>query len=301
MSAKELGQIHTVNTSVNITAAQAAIVIPTVPVGHIDIPGELTNQLSRMVRQGNYFKVVGIDMSIDVQGDSNLSGLVSGELRYYAPTKGRCEAWRSAFKSMAEQMKIQGIHMRDNRLYDFRAPLSQPPQGTISYTFRNQASLNGTDGLYLGDGTTEGCSIFGVHNSSVRPIFEGPDVFGQGFRTLLDDGASRTDFVLNDTALFTGNEDYANINYESIPFQLYFSTTNDEAATATFQFRPDPALYLAVMCGQFEVMLTDVEIPGMPTEPLNDIELNFAVQVSGWKSIMGNPDKKKRSKRKGRK
>ena len=299
MSAKELGQIHTVNTSININATQAQINLPTVPVGHIDLPGELTNQLSRMVRQGNYFKVVGIDMSIDVQGDDSRYGIVSGFLRYYAPTKGRCIAWRSAFKSMAEQMKIQGINMRDNHLYDFRAPLSQPPTGTISYTFRNQATLNGTNGLYMGTGSTEGCSIFGVHNTSVRPVYEGTNVFGEGFKTLLDDGGSRTDFVLNDTALYSGNEDYANLNYEKIPFQLYFSTTNDEAATATFQFRPDPALYLAVMCGQFEVILEDVELNGFPTEPLNDIELNFAIQVSGWKSIMGNPDTKK--KRKGRK
>ena len=292
MSAKELGQIHNVNTTVSVNGLTiSGITSPTV-VGHIDLPGELTNQLSRMVRQGNMFKVCGIDLNIDI-GEQQASGSVSGHLRYYVPTRGRCEAWRSAFKSMAEMMKVQGINMRDNHLYDFRAPLSE----SSAYTFRNQATLNGTDGLYIGDGTTEGCGIFEVHNDSVRPIYQGTNVFGEGFKTLLDDGASRTDFVLNDTPLYTGNADFANLNYEEIPFQLAFSTTADEQATATFQFRPDPALYLAILCGQFEVVLVNAEVaPNLPV-PLNEINMNFSVQVSGWKSIMGNPDKKKKSRR----
>ena len=298
MSAKELGQIHTVNTNIEMTAARIPFLAGQPVVGHIDLPGELTSQLSRMIRQGNMFKVVGIDMALSLQGDANQSGIVSGYLRYYAPTRGRCEAYRSAFKSMAEMMKIQGISMRENHLYDFRCPISEQ-QGSFAYTFKNQATLNGTDGLYLGDGTTEGTSVFTVHNDSVRPIYEGSNIYGEGFKTLLDDGASRTDFVLNDVAPYTGNADFANLNYEQIPFQIAISTTTDEHATATFQFRPDPALYLAVMCGQFEVYLTDFDIPDFVSDPTQKLDLNFAVHVSGWKSIMGNPDTKK--KRKGRK
>ena len=289
--------IHTVNANIELTAAQIPLLGGQPVVGHIDLPGALTAQLQRMVRQGNMFKVVGIDMALSLQGDQNQSGIVSGYLRYYAPTRGRCEAYRAAFKSMAEMMKIQGISMRENRLYDFRVPLSEQPGTAFDYVFKNQATLNGTDGLYLGDGTTEGCSVFGVHNDSVRPIYEGSNVYGEGFKTLLDDGASRTDFVLNDVAPYTGNADSADLNYEQIPFQIAISTTTDEHATATFQYRPDPALYLAVMCGQFEVYLTDFDIPDYTTDPLQKLDLNFAVQVSGWKSIMGNPDNKRKGRR----
>ena len=57
-----------------------------------------------------------------------------------------------------------------------------------------------------------------------------------------------------------------------------------------FMWRPDPALYLAVMLGFFEIHLDQVE--GAPT-----VDISFAFHVSGWKSIMGNPDKKRRRRR----
>ena len=296
MASKELGMIHTVNRSFQIPTAAGA---SNIALGRIDLPGELTEQLQTMVRAGNYFKTVGIDITLDLLGDLSGSSAVSGEIRYFAPTKGRCAAFRSAFQSMAEMMKTQGISMRDNHLYDFKASLNDRVY-LPSDLMKNQATLDGTNGLSLitGDAfpVVEGTSIFGVHNAGVRPIYEGTDVYSQGFRTLLDGGASRTDFVLNDVAPYTGNSDYASEEYETIPFQLAFSTTADERATATFQWRPDPALYLAVLCGQFEVFLTDnSSVNGIELFPA---ELNVAVMVSGWKSIMGNPDNKKKSSKK---
>ncbi len=288
--AKELGMIHTINKSFLIPAAS----VSNNALGRIDLPGELTEQLQTMVRAGNYFKTVGIDISLDLKGDLGASSAISGEIRYFAPTKGRCAAFRSAFQSMAEMMKTQGISMRDNHLYDFKAGLNDRLYSP-SDPMKNQATLDGVNGLSLitGDAfpVVEGTSIFGVHNAGVRPIYEGSDVYSQGFRTLLDGGTSRTDFVLNDVAPYTGNSDYASEQYETIPFQLALSTTADERATATFNWRPDPALYVAVLCGQFEIFLTDnASFNGIEMFPA---ELNVAVMVSGWKSIMGNPDKKK--------
>jgi len=241
---KELGQIHTVNKSLEFLTSQET----TTPfvVGDIDLPGELTEQLQRMIRAGQYFKTVGIDMSLDLNSNLGESAVVSGFIRYYAPTRGRCEAFRGAFKAMADQMSIQGISMRDNRLYDFKAPINE----TASTAFRNQATLDGANGLALNNTTNPGAGIFQVHNASVRPVYEGTNVFDEGFDTLLAAGGAKTDFVLNDVAPFTGNEHIASIDYETIPFQLSLSTTADESATATFQWRPDPALYQAVLCGQ---------------------------------------------------
>lgn len=287
MASKELGQIHTINTSLEFSTAQET----TTPfvVGDIDVPAELTEQLQRMVRCGNYFKTVGIDLTLDLDSTLNESAVVSGFIRYYAPTRGRCEAFRGAFKAMADQMSIQGISMRDNLLYDFKAPINT--EATAS--FRNQATLDGTNGLALNNTSNPGAGIFQVHNASVRPVYEGSNVFDEGFDTLLAAGGAKTDFVLNDVAPFTGNEHIASLDYETIPFQLALSTTPDESATATFQWRPDPALYQAVLCGQYQVVFTDLQTES-GTFPPNLLNLNVAVMVSGWKSIMGNPDKKKR-------
>ena len=292
--AKELGQIHTVNTRLEFNTSQETAT--PFAVGDIDLPGELTSQLQRMVRAGNYFKTVGIDMTLDLNSNLGESAVVSGEIRYYAPTRGRCEAFRGAFKAMADQMTIQGISMRDNILYDFRAPINQ----NYASVFKNQATLDGTNGLALFNAANSGASIFDVHNASVRPVYEGSNVFDEGFDTLLAAGGAKTDFVLNDVAPFTGNEHIASTEYETIPFQLALSTTADETATATFQWRPDPALYQAVLCGQYQVIFTDLQTES-GTLPPTMLGLNISVMVSGWKSIMGNPDtKKKSSKRNGK-
>jgi len=208
-------------------------------------------------------------------------------LRYYAPTQGRCEAFRSAFKTMSEQMKMQGISMRDNPLYDFKAPITNTAT-LLGASYPNQATMDGVNGIALNDATS-GLGIFQVHNLGVRPQYDGTatDAFSTGFRTLLDDGATRTDFVLNDEVPYTGNEMVASLEYETIPFQLTLSTDPDVESTGTFQFRPDPALYIAVMCGQFEITIEDLDIGAVLA--LEQITLDVSVMVSGWKSIMGTP------------
>jgi hypothetical protein len=60
------------------------------------------------------------------------------------------------------------------------------------------------------------------------------------------------------------------------------------------QWRPDPALFLAVMCGQLQCVVEEVNFDGGATA----LELNIAVMVSGWKSIMGSPDRKRKSSKK---
>ncbi len=297
--AKELGQIHTVNDSTTFNAGLAEQNTPLV-ISNIDLPGQLTSQLQRMVRAGNYFKVVGIDINLGLDQDLNQSFEVAGEIRYYAPTRGRCEAFRSAFKAMADAMSLQGVSMRDNVLYDFRAPLNPTPTGPSAVPFPNQAVLDGSEsiGLSLNDPINEGVGIFQVHNEGVRPVYEGSDIYSQGFRTLLDGGDTRTDFVLNDVAPYTGNHMIASTEYETIPFQLAFTTSGLSSSTATFQFRPDPALYLAIMCGQMQVVINDMDVGTATPIGGEQVSLNVAVMVSGWKSIMGNPDKKKRSSKK---
>ena len=292
MSAKELGQIHTINQSFELPVGNIPGTFQ--ELGDVDLPAELTNQLQRMVRQGNYFKVVGIDMAINLDGVTDRDYYVQGVLRYYTPTRGRCAAYRAAFKAMADQMKIQGISMRENHLYDFRAPINH----VFASDFRNQATLDGTNGLALNNGIVATASIFDVHNTTVQPVSSTPvgDLYSEGFSTALSPAG--TDFVLNDSQMFTGNEDYASLQYEEIPFQLEMSTVQGNSFTPTFQWRPDPALYLAVMCGQFQIVLDNCRLD--PQTPANPPTLDVSVMVSGWKSIMGNPDKKKKSGRRSK-
>ncbi len=280
--AKSLGMIHTVNTEHTFdTSGQ---------VSHIDLPGELTQQLSRMIRAGNFFKLVGIDMSMDAQGTVG-GGQISGYLRYYAPTRGRCAAFREAFAAMKNVMKMQGINTWTNPLYDFRAPLNDDT--SVSGDFPNQATLDGDRGLSLNDSQTDS-SIFGVFNESVRPQYTSTadNQFGTGFKTVLADlQTTPTDFVRNDEVMWSGNSDKAATEYEKIPFMITY--TPDSVDTVwSVQWRPDPALYVAILCGQLQIVAEEVN----RDSDAPALNLQVACHVSGWKSIMGNPDKKRRRK-----
>jgi len=282
--AKSLGQIHVVNKTFPVNASGDKF--------NLDLPGSLTEQLQTMVPAGTFHKCVGIDMTLDTQGVLG-GGQVTGNILYYAPTRGRCAAYRSAFKSMAEVMKTQGISMRDNPMYDFRAPLNVA--GTVSAVdFQNQATLDGSNGLALNNTVNDGASIFGVHNRGVQPQYTGTagDLYQPGFDTILQSSATGTDFILNDAVPFTGNRDVASTEYESIPFTLTWTPDSSDLAVG-FQWRPDPALYLAILCGQLQFVIEEINKDGGAP----GLNINIAVMVSGWKSIMGNPDKKSRRSR----
>lgn len=294
--AKELGQIHSV--SAENVYLDATITPPAIPFRY-DLCALLSDKLQRMVRQGNFVKLVGVDMALHTADGVNQSATLSGYLRYYAPTRGRCAAFRHAFKAAADQMTMQGIPMRENKNYDFRVALTDQPNFPV---LANQATLDGTNGLALNHTSVPGASVLSVYNASVLPNLEDTppaDLFNEGFDTLLQSGGAKTDFVLNETRLYSGNEDTADLSYDRIPFQISMApNTADGSTTPTFQWRPDPALYVAVMTGNLEIVIEEINIGGAGAA---DLEVTF--YVSGWKSIMGDPDKKKRSrsKRKGRK
>jgi hypothetical protein len=286
--AKSLGQIHTVNHTMSFANPGA--------INNIDIPGELTAQLERVVRQGNYFKVVGIDMNLSTQGTVG-GGQVSGFLRYYAPTAGRCAAYRGAFAAMKKLMAIQGLNMNKhdgNAGYDFRVSITEE-NGTIP--LKNHATLDGSTGLALYHQTDAKASVFDVHNATVQPKDPvGPTGGSTGFDTIINEGAGATDFILNNDNLSSYNHMTANVNWEYIPFTLTW-TPDTTDLTTVWQWRPDPALFLAVMTGQFQVYVEEINRDGGAP----GLELNMAFMVSGWKSIMGDPSKKKSRSKKGSK
>ena len=182
-------------------------------------------------------------------------------------------------------MESQGIPMRLNAGYDFRPGLSS--NVSLQNDLKNQATLDGVTGLALNH-SVAGASVFGVYNSSIKPTIGGTvgDLFDEGFDTILAAGGAKTDFVLNEAAIYTGNDDFADLGYSEIPFAISNEPGN---RNLVFNWRPDPALYVAVLAGQMEIVIEEVDLTGAAVSAL----LSANVMVSGWKSIMGDPDKKK--------
>lgn len=291
MSSKELGMIHNVRLGMSLAHNESATY-------NHDLAGQLTEQLQRMIRQGQYFKIVGIDIGLaPTLSTTAVSGTVTGNLKYYAPTKGRCAAYRAAFKAMAEAMKVQGITMRNNKFYDFRVPYRDTSVYANSTPFANGATFDGVTELAMNATAPNG--VFQVHNSGVEPQTAGADVdFSEGFGTF---GNAGNDFVLNEGQQgYLGNDMIADDEFEEIPFQVKLDMSQNQnlGGTLTWQWRPDPALYLAVLAGQFEVEIVETRVEGGGTDELT---LTCAYSVSGWKSIMGDPNKKKRRSRRSSK
>ncbi len=279
MSAKELGMIHNVNFTHRVSDGDSTSTL-------LDLSGQLTEQLQRLVRQGNYFKIAGIDVALQGVGAAT-HGTVSGLLRYYAPTAGRCEAYRAAFKAMAEAMKVKGISMTENKFYDFKCTTRD--SSLLTNNLSNCASFGGSVELALNGAVPNG--VFAVHNDGVQPTATS-STFNPGFATF---GTAGEDFVVNENQQgYLGTDgEVADEEFEEIPFIVSFDEDGQTGGNLLLQWRPDPALYLAVMTGLFEITIDTTST----SSPSHQCDLEVSIMVAGWKSIMG---KKRTSKRRSR-
>ncbi|AXQ66077.1 MAG: hypothetical protein [Virus sp.] len=298
MGEKSLGQIHTVNYNMEIAAAATG---GTGNALLCDLSQSLSTQLQRNVRQGNYYKLVGIDAVIqapdDLEGLDGTQGVVKGRFRYFLPTRGRCEAYRIAFKQMMEQMKGRGISPGMNSQYDFRTTLrgysNYGLNAFLGNDLKNLATLDGQTVLALTANTATGTEVFDSYNENIQDKNLGTPDFAPGLNTQISTLITPTDFVLEEGNIYSGNEMIADTELEEIPFSIAFSYENDSYNSQQLNWRPDPALYIAIMCGQVEVVLDEIDATGADFPDVSGVELDFAFHIAGWKSIMGNPDSKK--------
>lgn len=286
--AKPLGQIHTVNYELQNVAAG--------DFGLIDLPGQLSARLQHPVRMMSTFKVVGIDIAIVGHG----VGAVTGDLKYYAPTEGRVKALQQAWKAMKDMLDLKGIKYWNNLNYDFRPPMGDPANflmtGALGSDFGNQASIESVGGapgaLCLTDGPGGYKTVFETYNENISPGLAAAPSFSTGFRVI--EAGTAGDMVLNEEDYLISRVPVANVDPEVIPFQLSLDTT-DDIASSTFMWRPDPALYLSVLTGQFAVFCE------LSSEA--NIDLDLSIHVSGWTSILGDKHRRRRrsSKKGGKK
>lgn len=269
--AKSLGQIHTVNlTEIYSNPGDQALV---------DLPGQLSRQLQHMVRNNNIFKLVGIDITARDSVGTGVTTGVSGVIQYFAPTKGRIDAIKDAYKATRNAMHLQGINVGGNLNYDWRAPLKDPALMLNGADYLNRASLETGFDLCLIEGPAGANTVFDVYNSNVQPAQTAVVNFDSGFEVF----GSTEDYVTNEGEyLEAGGHKIASTEMEEIPFAVVYSDA-DQGATTDFLWRPDPALYLAVLTGQLIVRAEQITDTGAGSF----VTLDMAFHVAGWKSIMG--------------
>lgn len=301
--AKSLGQIHTVNLELN----EAGVGIATGQSYIVDLPGNLTASLQHMVRMMSSFKVVGIDMAVGqpIGSPDPIDVAIEGDIHFYAPTKGRVEACKAAYHAVRRMMKLSGVDPSHAITYDFRPPILDPAACVNGADFFNQASIE-DNGLAscLANGPAGSSSIFGIYNQGILPrqVIGSGTGFEEGFDIGLRTNVDSADWTLNEGVILQALTDpLASEDMESIPFNLAYSSEVDNAASSgfsdTFMWRPDPALYLSVLTGQLIVRFNQVDVG--ETGEADEALVNLAVHVAGWKSILRDNKRKRRSSKKG--
>lgn len=302
---KSLGQIHTVShefANVNYSLASDNRLL-------IDLPGELTKQLQHMVRMMSSFKVVGVDMTYGPAVNSHgISCSMSGQLKYFAPTAGRVQALQNAYKAVRRMMKLSGVQPQHAITYDFRPIIQNPADFENAADIVNQACVE-DNGLATCLANGPGSSnIFGLYNQGILPrdTIGVATFFEEGFDIGLRSNVAGADWTLNEKVLLSSTTPLASEDYEVIPFELSYSAPDTPAgitqvsSSAVWNWRPDPALYLSVLTGQIVIHIeesTAVDEDGIPAPDAT--QLDVAVHVAGWKSILGS--RKKRRSKKGKK
>ncbi len=267
----------------------------------LDLSGELTSQLQHMVRcGGGIFKAVGIDMTIDpsVSTDEEKYGCtVSGRLLYFAPTAGRCSAMREGWEATKRALKLQGINYRSNKNYDWRPLITSGLSNAAD--FKNAASLEVVSGtpqpLYIYDQSETTLGIFENWNNSVSNQNVGTPEFSVGWNIMQN--TVQQDYVLQEGQyLKAGGRKLASEEYEQIPFQLSYNSDSG-ITSSTFQWRPDPMLYQAILSGQIILQVDNAVFDAVEDTQSPVVTLRTAVYVSGWKSLMGRRRSRASSKK----
>jgi len=305
---KSLGQIHTCDFNYEVSDAFAGLPFL------CDSSAKLSTQFQRNIRMMSTYKWVGADLvvqlpeNINPSGDESTQVLVKGRMRYFAPTKGRCNALRDSYQQFKEIAKSQAVNPMKNKLFDFRVLPRQKTRyalnllGPNDEDLFNLTTLDGTNELSMIDGAissapgTSGTEVFEQYNVGIVPT-EGTvtgDDFNAGLRTQLGTIVAQTDFVLSEGLIQEGNSNLADIEMEVIPFTLSYDST--DFRTTSLQWRPDPALYISVLGGFVEIIIDEVSADGATgTGKIEGVEMDISLHWAGWKSIV-QPPKSRRSK-----
>lgn len=291
---KSLGQIHSTNFNYEVLSGaigedQAFL---------CDNSAALSTQFNRNIRMMQSYKWVGTDLVLQLPDNLSPSGndstvvQVKGRMRYFAPTKGRCQALRDAYSQFRQMAKNQSVNPSKNRLFDFRViprPGSEYPVNALETknNLKNLTTLDNSTALCMTGGTT-GVSVFDSYNVGVNPEDTLPTAadFASGLETW--QSGTQTDFVLNEGLIQSGNPNKADTAMEEIPFVLTYDSVDHNSYS--LQWRPDPALYVSVLGGFIEIVLDEITASGATgTGALNGVEIDITHHWAGWKSIVRPP------------
>tara|TARA_Y100001973_G_scaffold89298_1_gene135494 strand:- start:60 stop:1016 length:957 start_codon:yes stop_codon:yes gene_type:complete len=310
--------LHTVTGSLDVDQADDGLNMTVNRL--IDVSAQLSQRFGRMIRQGQTFDLLGIDISArHADSGNDVGGAVSGLLNWYSPTKGRIAAWKKAFRTTQRLRKLSGIEGSSNRsAYDFRVGLINGYD-----TVRQNAEMLEDEPLYLHHSSDPKQSLFAAYNKAQDA--EGVDIDGdiaEDVYGLVDgwDGMAwgnapvGHDYFADDQehALFVPGTAHTVLEYtgfstafgarsedEAGLFQTMLGTAANVESGEAFPASPGvydymwrPLKPVPIMCGLIglQPMSTMVDEAGVFTD---DITIDYAVHIGGWSPFIKSKKSKK--------
>jgi len=275
----------------------------------IDLSDEMSQVYGRLIRQGQIFKVSGVDVRI-VNPNTVLQDEVmalSGKFLYFHPTGPRKKAWLNAFKATQTARRYFGEQTKSPG-YDFRVGLASgysTDVGAGNEGVRFNAWLNAADDPLQLTNTVNDRDIFGVYNGSLieaeAPRKNTDGGFGGPFQKDADALLDVLDYVTNDSDPIIEQLGAASDEAQSVPFMVSFTSLYESAAGATEAANSVTNADhidgpLDVMCGLLGVYIDTTTIDDDLVQS-QDWGLEVSIEVESWTPIMKKSRKSKRSKR----
>lgn len=258
----------------------------------IDLASMLSEKYGRLIRQGQVFKVTGVDVRAfnpDTAVQDSVSAC-SGNLYYYHPTGNRKTAWKAAFKAVQELRRAHGLKEQH---YDFRVGV-HPLYGGVA----QQAWIRGESHvLTLSGPDDDRNSIFSVHNAGLVQEMVPVDPDMNGFGTPYDtSGITEGDLDFKEDGYGTFPQDSpfflpgsASHTADVIPFTasatglIDFDAVNEDEYFGPSWTLTEQNLDSPVMCG-----LLGVHVDSTVTDDLlnQDVGIQITVEVESWSPIL---------------
>ena len=268
----------------------------------IDIPKMLSERYGKLIRQGQLFKIKSAHVRMvnpnSLVQDNLLTA--SGRILFYAPTKNRKDAWKSAFRAVANLRKTHGLKSPN---YDFRVGLEPTYGAVVQQAWVREEG----DTLVLGSEPDNQNGIFAVHNAQLpmnmqtykNPVDERMNGFGTPYDLVGVNSLQDLDFkegLGGDQGYFVEGE--ANLTMESIPFSVSHSGAFDNLGTDD-HIGVTNAEHIDVnsfaMCGLVGVLI-DTQVPDDTETQTEDYGIQVTLDIERWTPIFSPRKKSKKAK-----
>lgn len=270
--------------------------------GTIDLAAELSNQLGHEIRQGNTFRVVGMQATIrgyDAGGDLDTGASVVVGAEYLPTTSHSRKAWNNVFQQWSKQKRLAGAVGQHIRFDDME----------FAWNSNHIVPLR-TSTIYqdLADGSPESLVLTG--DSTVGTDFSLEDYYNSAYQNQVSSRDHFTNTVFKAPkagaylyppiqTIYTSATHSAMVDGSETPDNLGGAISMND-----FQFFPADN-HLNVFCGvmRFFGKLMPVDTEGQIAD---DLLVTVTIAVEGWTPLVYKrkkmkPYARKRLARRGRK